>query len=144
MDDYIRFHKPIVYTMMLTGTRNIMALILLSGCLFANWNYHNEGYTQDAAKIETDFFKYGLIYYSTSSTDFRIDIVPPANSRLVRQSFERKLIVKTRRTGNKFYHQVYKNPVSDNMLERTAISTIPATLINPGKITLPFSPRLFP
>lgn len=129
---------------MLTGTRNIMALILLSGFLFTNWNFCADVYTPAITKIESDVFKYGLIYYSTNDSENWIDIEVPANSKSFRQLFEKRFIVKTRRNGNKFYHQLYNNPVKDTALDHIAIAAPSIMLINPGKITHPFSPRLVP
>jgi hypothetical protein len=129
---------------MLPGTRNVMVLMLISGFLFTNWNYCADIYTPATTKIETNVFKYGLIYYSAGSTENRIDIEPPAGFKSFRQFFEKKFIVKTRRTGNKFYHQFYKNRVNDNEVEYIAISTPPVTPVNPGKMALPFSPCQLP
>jgi hypothetical protein len=129
---------------MLTGTRNIMALILLSGFLFTNWNYCAEVYTPAIVKIETDVFKYGLIYYSAGTTENWIDIEPAVKTGSFRQLYEKKFIIKTRRTGNKFYHQYYKNPLNESVVDHISLSSFPLTLINPGKIALPFSPFLAP
>ncbi len=129
---------------MLTGTRNMIAMIFLSGFLFTNWNKCAEIYTSSNTTIDSDIFKYGLIYYSSGAVDNLSESHNPIGSKSYRQYFDRKFIVKTRRSGNRFYHHFYNNPVREVNVVNMTVYAPPFNLINPGNIILPYTPYMIP
>ena len=133
------YSSPLRTSVMLTATRNILTVTLLSAFLSFSGANSVEILSPSSAKVGTDVFRYGLIYYTSGES-----VIPADNQNsqvfksikvLANQSF-----FKTRKCGNVFFHHIYRSSELQDNPQSIVLTKPSISLVNPGNLYLPFTP----